>query len=296
MEIRKKGNNDDLQALNLYSEQINKENPSINNKTMTVDKGCNSITSENSNSIVINQENKNTIKDKNMLTKYNSENNFNQSIKKENKDSSNFLNVELILKNQSKQNVNLSNLQQDNNDIKKNYHSNNLPNNKHSVDITNGKNNENSTLRMNIDQSFNIKPQQLLSLDNKKITNVDLIELLKDNELKYKNSTSIQRDLNETYWELEKEIEFIKQKFQNKIKKYNNAIEFLKRNPHLNNLKEYEDYMHFSKFLDNSKISNYSFKSHNGGNDESIGVASFLPHHEIKVVKYKDNNISSKFK
>jgi len=86
---------------------------------MTVDKGCNSITSENSNSIVINQENKNTIKDKNMLTKYNSENNFNQSIKKENKDSSNFLNVELILKNQSKQNVNLSNLQQDNNDIKK---------------------------------------------------------------------------------------------------------------------------------------------------------------------------------
>jgi len=146
---------------------------------------------------------------------------------------------------------------------------------------------------MNIDKSFNIKPQQLLSLDNKKITNVDLIDLLKDNELKNKNTTSIQHDLNETYCELEKEIELIKQKFQNKIKRYNNAIEFLKRNPHLNNLKEYEDYMQFSKFLDNSKLSNYSFKSHY---DESIGAASFLPHHEIKVVKYKDNNISSKFK
>ena len=123
--------------------------------------------------------------------------------------------------------------------------------------------------------------------------NIEEENLIDDNELKRMGVVMIEDKLKNLYQSLEREIMLIKQRFGKKINKFETALEFLKINPHLKNLKEYEDYSKFSKFLDQSKFSVYSSKS---GFDESIGGQSILPLNTIKVTKYKNNDINEKNK
>jgi hypothetical protein len=278
MEKRKKGNDDDLRALNLMDDE---KNASIykDRRTMTVDKD--SISSENSKSIAkIKANDGKNFSSKNMydfsnnnVSNHGSSNNYSEMIEKKSF-------VEGVQEN-----------------LSKNYYSHNIFDakieEKNSEKVDNSiisKEQNSSTMKMNLNKPMLMNPHNLLKQVGK-IESKDIIELLEDGELKNMAVGSIEDILKKTYQNMEKEIEFIKAKYQDKLKKYNIALEFLKNNSHLKNLKEYEDYSKFSKFLDQSKFSMYS-----GDGEGSIGGSSFLPLNNVKVNKYKDNNINSKNK
>jgi hypothetical protein len=186
--------------------------------------------------------------------------------------------------------------------LSKNYYSNNAVSESRKVNFEGEKlkskndrstlSKDHSTVKMNLNKPLKINPRSLL-IQVEKNENKEIFELLEDNELKEMHVNKMEENLKSTFSTLEKEIELIKAKYQNKIKKYSVAIDFLKANPHLKNLKEYEKYAKFSKNLDQSKFSMYSGKSNN---DESIGGTSLLPLNRIKVNQYKDNNINEKNK
>jgi hypothetical protein len=270
MEKRKKGNDDDLRALKLMEDEKDLSIVNQNdNGTITADKQ--SISSENSKSV---------IKRKNRYSDHS--NNFMENANNNalvHKSTSNF--SELPDKKQYVETLN-------NEDNLYNVKINILTNGDERVSISNEF--TGSTMKMNLNKPLMIYPQNLLKKVGK-IGSNELIELLEDNDLKIMGVGILEENLKKTYLSIEREIELIREKYQNKIRKYNTALEFLRNNPHLKNLKEYEDYSKFSKFLDQTKFSAYS------NNEEgSIGGSSFLPLNNVKVHKYKDNNINAKNK
>lgn len=270
MEKRKKGNDDDLRALKLMDDDKDASVGYHNdNGTMTADKQ--SVSSENSKS-VIKRKNRYSNISNNLLENPNNNAYIHNS-------TSNF--SEIPDKKQYVETLN-------NEDNLCNVKINILTNADERVSVS--KEFTGSTMKMNLNKPLMIYPQNLLKKVGK-IDSNELIELLEDNDLKLMGVGVLEENLNKTYISIEREIELIREKYQNKIKKYNTALDFLRNNPHLKNLKEYEDYSKFSKFLDQTKFSAYS------NNEEgSIGGSSFLPLNNVKVHKYKDNNINAKNK
>jgi hypothetical protein len=268
MEKRKKGNDEDLRALKLMEDENDISMGNQNNGTITADKQ--SVSSENSKS-VIKRKNRYSDQSNNLVenpkTRYihNSTSNFSELPDK-------------------KQYDERANNEENPYNVKINFHSNGEERVSSSKEFTG------STMKMNLNKPLLIYPQNLLKKVGKLGSN-ELLELLEDNDLKLMGIGILEENLKKTYSSIEREIELIREKYQNKIKKYNTALEFLRSNPHLKNLKEYEDYSKFSKLLDQTKFSAYS------NNEEgSIGGSSFLPLNNVKVHKYKDNNINAKNK
>jgi hypothetical protein len=270
MEKRKKGNDDDLRALKLMEDDKDLSILNQNdNGTITADKQ--SVSSENSKSVI---KRKNRYSDHSNNFMENANNNaFVQN------STSNFSELP-----DKKQYVETFNNEENLYNVKINI----LTNGDERVSISNEF--TGSTMKMNLNKPLMIYPQNLLKKVGK-IGSNELIELLEDNDLKLMGVGILEENLKKTYLSIEREIEQIREKYQNNIRKYNTALEFLRNNPHLKNLKEYEDYSKFSKFLDQTKFSAYS------NNEEgSIGGSSFLPLNNVKVHKYKDNNINAKNK
>ena len=282
MEKRKKGNDEDLRALNILDDEKNTSSFNQNDhRTMTIDKD--SISSETSRSIQ--KVNPKEVKNYSIKNVYEFEKNNHVS----NNNSSNF--SEMIEKKSFVDAIHPDEK------LAKNYFSNNkLDHNvddkligKPSDNSIISKDNNSSTMKMNLNKPLLLNPHNLLKQVGK-IDSKEIIELLEDNALKAMEVDSLEESLKKTYSNMEREIQLVKEKYQDSIKKFSIALEFLKSNPHLKNLKEYEDYSKFSKVMDQSKFSLYS-------NDEgSIGGSSMLPLNNVKVHKYKDNNINSKNK
>ena len=280
MEKRRKGNDDDLRALNLMDEE---KYPKNDNGTMNVDKD--DVSSENSQSIIKNKKNDNNYSSKNNL--YDSQVNHNISNNNISNNNSEMLEKKSFVDCIQQEDILYKQYYNPNfNGRKLNFDEKTLKN----ESISPSKEHNTSTMKMNLNLPLMLNPQNLLK-KNEKIDLKELNELLEDNELKSMGVTTIEETVKNSYISLDKEIEQIKASYMTKIIRYETAIEFLKINPHLKNLKEYEDYSKFSKFLDQSKFSAYSNKS---GFDESIGACSLLPLNTIKVNKYKDNNINFK--
>jgi serine/threonine protein kinase len=124
-------------------------------------------------------------------------------------------------------------------------------------------------------------------------------ELLTDTEINEKPLPQLEINLKETLNDMEMEISMIKHKYEKRIKKYTNSIEFLKSNPHLKNMKEY---VSFSKFKDkisaagtNNRYSNMVSLKNNF--DDSVLTMSYNSIHlmnKVKTNEYKSNNINNK--
>jgi len=281
MEKRKKGNADDLRALNLMDDEKNADSYRENKKTMTVDKE--SISSENSQSVA--KKNKKEGKNyssknvydftmNNNVSAHESSNNYSEMIEK--KSFADGIHPEENLSKHYYSNHNLGSPETKANEPGKN--DNSVLSKEHNT----------STMKMNLNKPLLLNPHNLLKQVGK-FDSKEISDLLEDTELKTLNAGNIEENLKKTYLSMEREIELIRAKYQDRIKKYNTALDFLKSNSHLKNLKEYEDYSKFSKFLDQSKFSMYS-----GDGEGSIGGSSFLPLNNVKVHKYKDNNIKNK--
>lgn len=268
MEKRKKGNDEDLRALKLMEDENDISMGNQNNGTITADKQ--SVSSENSKSV---------IKRKNRYSDQSNNLEENPNTRYIHNSTSNFSELP-----DKKQYDERANNEENPYNVKINFHSNGEERVSSSKEFTG------STMKMNLNKPLLIYPQNLLKKVGKLGSN-ELLELLEDNDLKLMGIGILEENLKKTYSSIEREIELIREKYQNKIKKYNTALEFLRSNPHLKNLKEYEDYSKFSKLLDQTKFSAYS------NNEEgSIGGSSFLPLNNVKVHKYKDNNINAKNK
>ena len=151
-----------------------------------------------------------------------------------------------------------------------------------------------STPRNSLENELRIKPQDLLGeknslriKKNKAKSSDDNTETFHENDIKIYNLEKIELLQKSVYLEMEKEIELIRLKYAPKLMKLNYAAEFLKKNPHLKNLKEVEEYEKFSKSIEKSVVTTKNFY------DLSVGVNSIIPpHNPIKVNNYKPNNIS----
>ena len=278
MEKRRKGNDDDLRALNLMEEEkpLTSRNNLNNKQTMTAERE--DVSSENSQSIL---KNKKKIGNGN----YSCQNRYENELS--NNNSINFSSEinEKKLNGKGKKDENLYKQFNQNVSRKVQFDEKILK----SDNSTTSK--EHSTIKMSINKPLIVNPLSLLGREEN--INIEEENLIDDNELKRMGVVMIEDKLKNLYQSLEREIMLIKQRFGKKINKFETALEFLKINPHLKNLKEYEDYSKVSKFLDQSKFSVYSSKS---GFDESIGGQSILPLNTIKVTKYKNNDINEKNK
>jgi hypothetical protein len=151
-----------------------------------------------------------------------------------------------------------------------------------------------STPRNTLENELRIKPQDLLSekgslrVKKAKAKSSDVnIEIFNENEIKNYNLEKVELLQKSVYLEMEREVELIRLKYAPKLMKLNYAANFLKKNPHLKNLKEVEEYEKFSRSIEKSVVSTKNFY------DMSIGVNSLIPSHNlIKVNNYKPNNIS----
>jgi len=150
-----------------------------------------------------------------------------------------------------------------------------------------------STPRNSIENELRIKPQDLLSTEKNSLrlkkgkANSDMDLINESDNIKTYSLEKVELLQKSMYLEMEKEIELIRLKYAPQLMKLNCAAEFLKKNPHLKNLREMDEYEKFSKSIEKSVVSTKNFY------DVSIGVNSILPpHNPIKVNKYKPNNIS----
>jgi len=150
-----------------------------------------------------------------------------------------------------------------------------------------------STPRNTLENELKINPKELLSSDKNSLRMKKMkaksseIGIFDENDVKNYNLEKIELIQKSVYLEMEKEIELVRLKYAQKIMKLNYAADFLKKNPHLKNLREVDDYEKFSKSIEKSVILT---KNHY---DVSVGVNSVLPpHNPIKVNNYKPNNIS----
>ena len=115
-----------------------------------------------------------------------------------------------------------------------------------------------------------MKEEDIKSLcENKVINTRNLPELIT-------NLAGIENKMNQ-------EIQKIKDKYLPEIKNYKNAIKFLKKNPHLKNLKEYKDFNEFKNKIRCQTTGDLD--------EEKNGSSSVYILNKIKISNYQANNI-----
>jgi serine/threonine protein kinase len=132
------------------------------------------------------------------------------------------------------------------------------------------------------------------NLQNTRRDDIGVSELLADSEINEKPINVLESNLKEINQDMENEINAIKKKYEKRIKKYITGIEFLKTNPHLKNIKEYDSFNKFKDKFTNNRLNNTTLKSNY---DDSILTMSYNSVHlmnKVKTHEYKSNNINNK--
>lgn len=121
--------------------------------------------------------------------------------------------------------------------------------------------------------------------NNKKIilTDDEIEILANDSDINKKILPELITNLAYLENQMNKEIEMIKEKFSKKIEKHKMSIDFLKQNPYLKNLNEYNE---FNKFKNKIKCQSTTNFDEENANTNSIYLLN-----PIKIEKYKPNNI-----
>jgi hypothetical protein len=82
---------------------------------------------------------------------------------------------------------------------------------------------------------------------------------------------------------MNREIQKIKDKYLPIIKKHKESIYFLKENPHLKNLKEYNEFTKFKNKIKCQSTTNFD--------EENANISSVYILNTIKIENYQSNNI-----
>lgn len=122
----------------------------------------------------------------------------------------------------------------------------------------------------------------------------DVNELVRDSEINTKTQNDIEKILISTYSEMEEEIKQIKLKYEKKALKYQHSLQIFKSNPHLRNLKEYEEYKKFKNRFENIKLATIKGTLVDE-NDCSLTLGnSVYVMNQPKISNYKSSNITNK--
>ena len=139
------------------------------------------------------------------------------------------------------------------------------------------------------------KSENITTSTNKlSIDPIFLKDLIHDDEVNSKSINEIEQNLNFITDEMENEIKITKQKYEKRIKKFKNSVEFLKSNPHLKNIKEHEEFNKFKNRFEFTKLGTIRSTAADDC-DISIGIPSFYAINAPKNNNYKSNNIKNKF-
>lgn len=154
----------------------------------------------------------------------------------------------------------------------------------------------NTIRKENKNRSENISSSsKKLGLEPNSLTEKDLNEMINDKDINQAAVPDLEKMINSSFMEMDKEINEIKKKYDKKIKKYNQSLDFLKQNPHLKNLKEYEAFSKFKgKYEGMIKVGTISNNNYFEDDLMSIGGNSIYPMNQIKISNYKANNINKK--
>lgn len=121
--------------------------------------------------------------------------------------------------------------------------------------------------------------------NNKKIilTDDEIETLANDSDINKKILPELITNLAYLENQMNKEIEMIKEKFSKKIEKHKMCIDFLKQNPYLKNLNEYNEFNKFKSKIKCQSTTNFD--------EENANTNSIYLLNPIKIEKYKPNNI-----
>jgi hypothetical protein len=130
----------------------------------------------------------------------------------------------------------------------------------------------------------NLKPRKYSDDDFPELSESQLESLVNDNDINHKILPELITELAFLENQQNKEIELIKQKYSEKIKKHKSSIQYLKQNPHLKNLNEFKAYNSFKNKIKVQSSTNIDDENENT-NTNSIYILN-----PIKIEQYKANN------
>jgi serine/threonine protein kinase len=134
-----------------------------------------------------------------------------------------------------------------------------------------------------------------MTLQDSKLTDKELNNIMNNQEINKKSLIELERGLVSVNIEMEEEIRKIKEKYESKIDSYSKSIEFLKTNPHLKNLREYEEFIKFKNKFEGKKISPIIRNEFYDESVPTIGGSSVYVLNTPKISNYKANNINQKY-
>lgn len=142
---------------------------------------------------------------------------------------------------------------------------------------------------------FNMKSTlSKMTFQDSKLYDKELNYIMNNKEINKKSLTELERGLSDLQIQMEKEIRKIKEKYESNINSYSKSIEFLKFNPHLKNLKEYEEFLKFKNKFQNKKIPPIIRNEFYDESVPTIGGSSIYILNTPKISKYNANNIKQK--
>jgi len=122
---------------------------------------------------------------------------------------------------------------------------------------------------------------------NKETIDLSVFEFIRNDDLNLKNIKELEIDATEIENEFEDEIKKLKGKYEKKINTYKYLIEFLKKNPYLKNIKEYESFTKFMGRFENIKLTTKSVKDDDAA---TINANSIYVLNPIKISDYKPSS------
>ena len=131
----------------------------------------------------------------------------------------------------------------------------------------------------------NVKIRKYSDDECQELSESQIESLVNDNEINNKILPELITELAFLENQRNKEIEMIKQKYAEKIKKHKSSIRYLKQNPHLKNLYEFKAYTSFKNKIKSQSTNNFD--------EENTNTNSIYMLNPIKITNYKANNIRS---
>ncbi len=135
-----------------------------------------------------------------------------------------------------------------------------------------------------------------VAMQDSKLSEKELNELLSNQVINKKSIQELESGLILAHLEYEEELKKLKEKFESQFNSYSKSIEFLKTNPHLKNLKEYEEYIKFRNRFQDRRIAPVERNEFYDETVPTVGGNSVYILNTPKISNYKPNNINQKFK